>query len=904
MVNLFNTFYKRPEYRAACDALQGLGYDRTNIRANFEIPISPNEQRWSIDGVAFSDRIAQTQHANVTIFDLATSQLKEEEAVDRLRRTTAPFHLIFNEGRRHFVLWATGSSNVKLLGEPLAPEGLANGLREFAPDLKPEIVRRVKQGLQSFQHPLLADLNPLQLTLWAEEVNGKLLTAHFGHALRALHRAGFTDLQEQGKLAAQLLAARILIDTGAMQDCDDVGKIPEAADAKHFKDYFDSGLLNRHKRRAQEAYDILRAISLATFQPEMLRVLYKSLFGKKETKVRGRFDTPLWLTRRIWQNIPIEFLRPENRVTLDMTCGWGSFLISAEERLAGLPDMNGRRLSTYIFGNDDDLITAELARVALLTSTGKDSWDIFREDARRLQLPRGKVPNIIVGNPPFSGDRKTQRTADTGGKRHELANEFLSHAVDLLAPGGFLAMVMPGSFVSSEAGPETRKQLLNTCDIFEIWDLPTGIFDDATVQPMVVFARKISGKTNPSPFAVRIRNLQKQQSQITHFKEFGEFTRSTIVCSQKAWTSGYRDSGKTKTTHVFKYRSILSDHEWEQIDVNSITLKSVTRIVNGCIRGNPRRNGLKLPNPTKEGWLTKPLKTLPAEFQINYADSSKIDYPNDLEWPRYENRDAFKKEKILLVSDPNPSWGKRVKVAIERKGYFASNSFYVVAPLMSHKELFPWVIAAVLRWKVSNAWFIERLRYPWLNKTSLDNVPFPQSLVQDSKACLFLTAALQKVEAAAFKGQTDLRAEKQIDDTLKAAFGINELIWQRLLEVYGWSAATGGRASTEESGVSNRADWIVQGAVLAVHPERDQITIWLNSFNKAQTVPIVPAMPGWLLRPDVKFISKVPTAETRNGVLTGKFWGHFEPEQFTYLDRTEAARMVNAMIKRNREAKK
>jgi hypothetical protein len=901
MANLFSTFYRRPEYRAACDALEGLGYERPNIWPNFEIPVSPTEQRWSIDGVAFSDRIAQTQHASVTILDLEASQLNEDEAVDRLRRTTAPFHLIFNEGRGRFMLWATGSRSVRL-GKPLAPDGLANGLREFAPDLTPQAIRRVKQGLESFQHPLLANLNPLQLTFWAEEVNGHLLTEHFTHALKALHHAGFIDFREQGKLAAQLLAARILIDTKAMQNCDTVGQIPDAAESKRFKDYFDSVLLNRYKKSLQAAYDVLKAISLATFQPEMLRHLYKSLFGKKDTKLRGRFDTPLWLTRRIWQNIPVEFLRPENRVTLDMTCGWGSFLISAEERLAGLPDMNGRRLSTCIFGNDNDSLTAELARVALLASTGKDSWEISHEDARRLQLPRGKVPNIIVGNPPFSGDRKTQSTADTGGRRHELANEFLSHAVDLLAPGGFLAMVMPASFVSSEAGPQTRKQLLNACDIFEIWDLPTGIFDDAVVQPMVVFAKKVSGKTNPSPFAVRIRNLQKQRSQITHFKEFGECTRSTIVSTQKAWTNGYRDSDKAKTTHLFNYTTILSNHEWEQIKAESVPLKSVTRIVNGCIPGKPQRNGIKLPKPTQVGWLTKPLKTLPTEFNINYANSSKIAYPNDLEWPRYEDRDAFEKEKILLVSDPNPSWGKRVKLAIERKGYFVSNSFYIVAPLIFHKELFPWVIAAVLRWKVSNAWFIEQLRYPWLNKTILDNVLFPRSLLQDSKACSSLTTALQKVEATALQGQTDLKAEKQIDDILKAAFGINELIWQRLLGVYEWSAACG-EASADKSSVSDQADWVVQGAVLDVHAESEEITFWLNSFDKPQTVPIVPAMPGWLLRPDVKFISKVPTAQIRRGKLTGKFWGRFEPEQFTYLERTEAARMVNAMIKRNREAK-
>jgi len=904
MVDLFNTFRGQQAYRAACDALEGLGYERANIREDFEIPISRSEQRWPIDGVAFSDRLAQAQHASVTIFNLATSGLRESEAIDRLRRTTAPFHLIFNELRGRFVFWATGFNSARPLGEPLAPDGLVNGLRDFARDLKPETVRRVKQGFESFQHPLLTDLNPLQLTFWAEEANGKLLTAHFGHALKALHRAGFTDVREQGKLAAQLLAARILIDTEAMEDCDTVDQIPEAAEAKHFKDYFDSALLNRHKRRAQESYDVLKAISLATFQPEMLRDLYKNLFGKKEAKVRGRFDTPLWLTRRIWQNIPIEFLRPENRVTLDMTCGWGSFLISAEERLAGLSDMNGRRLSTYIFGNDNDSTTAELARVALLTSTGKDSWEILHEDAQQLQLPRGKVPNIIVGNPPFAGDRKTQRTADTGGKRHELANDFLSHAVELLASGGFLAMVMPGSFVASEAGPETRKQLLSACDIFEIWDLPTGIFEGAAVQPVVVFAQKVSRKTSPSPFAVRIRNLQKQQSQITRLKEAGEFTRSTIVSSQKRWTNSYRGSDKAKTTHVFKYTSVLSEREWAQIQSKSISLKNVTRIVNGCIPGKPERNGLKLTNPTKEGWLTKPLKTLPVEFKINYANSSKIAYPNDLEWPRYEDRDAFKAEKILLVSDPNPSWGKRVKLAIERKGYFVSNSFYVIAPSISHKELFPWVIAAVLRWKVSNAWFIEGLRYPWLNKTNLDNIPFPRSLVHDTKACSSLAVAMQKVETASLNGQTDLKAEKQIDDVLKIAFGLNETTWQRLLEVYEWNSGTSRPITSVEWGVSNQADWIVQGAVLDVHAECEEITFWLNSFNKPQTVPIVPAMPGWLLRPDAKFIAKVPATEVRNGKLSGNFWGRFEPEHFTYLDRTEAARMVNAMMKQNREARK
>jgi hypothetical protein len=52
--DLFNSFRGRPACRDACDALKGLGYERANFPGYFEIPISRNEQRWPIDGVAFS----------------------------------------------------------------------------------------------------------------------------------------------------------------------------------------------------------------------------------------------------------------------------------------------------------------------------------------------------------------------------------------------------------------------------------------------------------------------------------------------------------------------------------------------------------------------------------------------------------------------------------------------------------------------------------------------------------------------------------------------------------------------------------------------------------------------------------------------------------------------------------
>jgi hypothetical protein len=895
-------FSSRPEYRAARDALVTLGYEGANIRQDREIA-TPTNPRWAVDGVAFFDRLAQVEHASVTIFDLSASGVTQDEAANGLRLTTAPFHLLFNQQRRRFVLWAMGPSETIPLRDDVSPGDLSRSLEEFAYDLSPRTVQRVKQGVDTFRHPLLSKLSPIQLTLWAEQANGALITRHFGHVLHALQTAGIKSLPVQSKIAAQLLAARILIDTDAMEDCRTVGEIPDVAEAKRFREYFDRALLARHRNTAQGAYEVLRNISLATFQPEMLRHLYKSLYSEEQAKTRGRFDTPLWLTRRIWQNIPVEFLRPEDRVCADLTCGWGSFLISGVERLSRLSDMANLRLSSQVFGNDNDDTTKELARVALLTSTGRDDWQVFSEDALRWQLPQGKKVSFIVGNPPFSGDRKTQRAPATGGRRYERANEFLDRALELLAPGGFLAMVMPGSFVGSEAGPQTRKRLLESCDVFEIWDLPCGIFDKATVQPMVIFAQKIKGKSAPSPQPVRIRNLQKQRALIGRFKESGLFTRSALAASQEEWTAGYRESKDAKTTHVLSYFTILTASEWAAIRSRCVPLADVSRIVPGCIKGSLGRCRTKVDRPKIVTWLPGPLRVLPSEFVIEYRKASQVRYPNEVEEPRYEDRDLFEGPKVLLVSDPNPSWGKRVKVAIDRRGAFASESFFVIGPRQEPPLVSPEVIAAVVRWKVCNGWALERLRYPKINKWVVESMPFPRSLLSSARESGRLAGAVHSLEREAQRGNAHKEAEGEIDDILMRAYGLaGGSVRERLSAAYDWDSVAPDRTSLDGREFANGADWIAQGTVVEVLGREEEVTLWLNCFDKPQSVRISPSMPGWLLRPETKFIAKVPASEVRSGRLTGRSWGGFEPEEFTYLSLAEGAQAINASIAKNRES--
>ena len=170
----------------------------------------------------------------------------------------------------------------------------------------------------------------------------------------------------------------------------------------------------------------------------MLTKLYLQAYPDREKrKEEGRFDTPLYLTRKILENLPIEVLRPENRLLLDMTCGWGSFLVAGYQRMNQMKDMAGKALSDHIFGNDKDRFTAQLARVALLTTSLSDDWHVDNQDALKLHA-HGKKPTIIVGNPKFRGDRKSGDQAtkfdETTGKSKRLqeADAFLVKAIQSL----------------------------------------------------------------------------------------------------------------------------------------------------------------------------------------------------------------------------------------------------------------------------------------------------------------------------------------------------------------------------------------------------------------------------------------------------------------------------------------
>lgn len=877
--------------QAAMDGISQLGFPREGMLQNYEY--SFRDQRFRVNSMVFAHSLHRNpaEYASFTVFNPA-NRLSEYEIVEFLSYTSAPFHLIHREDR--FSLWGTKFKENRIEAQPVAAdityENLTNVLAHYSEDFNPKRIIDVKQGRDQFINPIFSGLNTLQLSLWTLDVTADLLEDHFRAAVNILRSYQIPE-EMLLDLATQLLGITILRDTRALghsefllRDFISLDQLLDVA-VEQFPKYFKADLFRQYDRAAARAYSTLSKISYAAFAPDMLSRLYKTAYSREKRKELGRYDTPLYLTRQIWDNIPVEYLAPNKRITADMTCGWGSFLIAGHDRLSNLSDIEPSKLSHMLFGNDIDTFTSKLAGLALLLYSGTDSWNIDHSDALNWNWLSDTRPNIIVGNPPFSGDRKkgSHRVSKTP-KREQEANHYLDYAIDRLTPDGYMAMLMPQSFLAAEASPGLRKKLLENCDLWEIWELPNGVFPGVSQETIVLFAKKRSDAKKLLDLPTRIRNVQKKT--LKAFREKSVFSTSVIAPSQNKWDEASRPSEGSTNTHIIDYRLFLNEATWKIIQAENIPLNSIARLIQGTVRGKKLENKrfLNYPNPIKVPWLTGSKKAMPQRFFIDYHAAQVLVYPNDLEEPRYDDRDIFEENKVLLSSLTDPSWGKRIKVAIERNGYYVSDSFWAIAPRpdIQNTHITVEVLAAVIDWKVSNGWIVENQKTKNITKRALASIPFPQNLTDHDAQ--HITGAVRLLEDPSISLEAKRDAEDRIDQILKRAYKLEDEVYERLDLIEKWDLLP---IITIDEVPADHSNWLVNGITEDIFADKNQIKLWLEGFSSSQVVDIVANMPGWMLRPNAAFRTKIPRYSLRNGNLQDVSWGTFLPQTYTYLDEDE-----------------
>lgn len=898
-------------HQAVHDSLVERGFAHEAILDSYNFTSRDGDFRLNV--LAFADRTRRTpaEYSGCAVYN-ATNGVPDQQLIATLAQTAAPFHIIHRHDR--FSFWASASDGKSIepipLGSDIPYSNLSQTLHEYKADFAPEQIVEVKQGRSQFTHPHLRKIAPLQLALWAIGVTRDTLVEKFGQAVAQLRAdmatmPGITDQTITG-LAIRMLGATILADTGVLGESIReqglalslnqllsiaIDKFPRYFHAADFS-AIDYTILER-------AYNILRQVYYSGFVPEMLSNLYTAAYGKEQRQALGFYDTPLYLTRRILQNIPIEYLPPEQRTIVDMGCGWGSFLIAGVERLAQLSDMRGRSPREHIIGNDIDAFTAQLAGLGLLLSTSEDSWHIDHHDVFTWPWIETHQPGVIIGNPPFRGRRDQPETLDElmpgeGRTRVEAANAHLEKAIRRLSPGGYLAMVMPQSFLISEAGPSYRLELLQACDIYEIWQLPGKVFADPKTQPMVIFAQKHqnSGRIY---FVPRIRNLQK--ASLSLFETNNTFTASSFSSGPERWLDSETITGKSKDQHIIDAYTILHERQWAEIHLHNKPLSEFVIIFPGLTKGKDKKKSLRsLEIPSRQvRFATDARKVMPQAWSINYERITKVTYPDDFTRPRLEYQKELDKSKILLVASPNPSWGRRSKCAVDEQNIYPSFSFYGITLKESAIKVGvnANIVAAVLNWVVSNGWVAEHRPYAKIESRIVETIPFPSNL-EESQLEILSNAAdvLRRTESSAVSVRND--AQETIDAILRAAYDLDDATYARLRAVAEWDDHP--QITLDPQPDRSTADYIISGIVESVQAEQGTITLWMSGFDDLQTVPIDPLMPGWLLRPEAAFRAKIPFINKRKRTLEHVIWGSFAPQQYTYRSETELVQELGSIF--------
>jgi type I restriction enzyme M protein len=224
-----------------------------------------------------------------------------------------------------------------------------------------------------------------------------------------------------------------------------------------------------------------------------LSQVYEGLLLKMGEKGNdgGQFFTPREVIR-----VVVRAIDPKTGETVyDPGCGTGGFLAQAYEHMAG-PDHSKitspdqlealKRRTFYGREKDNTIYPIALANLVLHdidephvwhgnTLTGQETYGGLFQDAPALF-------DVILMNPPFGGKEGKEAQTRFPYKTGATQVLFLQHVIDTLKRGGRCGIVLDEGVLfrtNETAFVQTKRKLLDECDLWCILSLPAGAFVNA-----------------------------------------------------------------------------------------------------------------------------------------------------------------------------------------------------------------------------------------------------------------------------------------------------------------------------------------------------------------------------------------------------------------------------------------
>jgi type I restriction enzyme M protein len=319
------------------------------------------------------------------------------------------------------------------------------------------------------------------------------------------------------------------------------------------------------ERNLLDVLDKVHDISVDTTDPThifLLSQVYEGLLLKMGEKGNdgGQFFTPREVIRVLARAIDPK----PGETVYDPCCGTGGFLIEAfkhtrellgEAATAEQLDTLGRR---SLFGREKENLIYPIALANLVlhgvdeprlwhgnTLTGNEIYGGLFQDAPSLF-------DVVLTNPPFGGKEGKEAQTRFAYKTGATQVLFLQHVIDSLKPGGRCGIVLDEGVLfrtNETAFVQTKRKLLDDCDLWALVSLPGGAFVNAGagVKTNLLFFTR--GKPTERIWYFDLSDIKvgkKTPLTSAHFDEFfrllpgrGEGERSWSVTRAEIEARGY-----------------------------------------------------------------------------------------------------------------------------------------------------------------------------------------------------------------------------------------------------------------------------------------------------------------------------------------------------------------------------
>ena len=257
------------------------------------------------------------------------------------------------------------------------------------------------------------------------------------------------------------------------------------------------------KNKIQSGYNLREVINLVDElrfrthkEKHEMSHLYESKIKNMGNAGRngGEYYTPRPLIRTI-----VRVVAPEiGHTVYDGAVGSAGFLVEAYEYLRKSRKLTTSDVTTLqkrtFFGKEKKSL-AYIIGIMNMILHGIEAPNIVHTNTLAeniADIQEKDRYDIILANPPFGGKERKEVQQNFPIKTGETAFLFLQHFIKKLKAGGRAGVIIKNTFLSNtdNASISLRQQLLESCNLHTVLDLPGGTFTGAGVKTVVLFFEK------------------------------------------------------------------------------------------------------------------------------------------------------------------------------------------------------------------------------------------------------------------------------------------------------------------------------------------------------------------------------------------------------------------------------